>query len=362
MTKPNVKEQAAFYVTRLYSGEMTAREEVQLKAWRAAQPEHEKEWQLALQIYDLTANLYHTSSVITPKLERHGLLTWLASAASIAMVVSLLLLQSLHPTPTTQSGGITVSNELTSETLATPIIEQPKEAGFRMTTQQYRQEASLQHFTTAVGEVSHISLDDGSEISLNTDSNITVIYTAEHRLVQLHQGEVFFNVAHQPDRPFMIDTGKRHIKVLGTQFSVRKLPDEPLLKIAVVEGKVALLSANAENAVALADQQPALLAGDVAVFDAQNQLVQQNQQQQISIAQTWRQGIMRFDDAKLEQVIHELNRYRQQKIVVDEQLAKNLRISGLFHLKEEDNILLALESTLPIVVQRQKNEIKIVKR
>jgi len=217
--------------------------------------------------------------------------------------------------------------------------------------------AGPQYYRTAVGEVSHVTLADGSTLSLNTDSELTIEFTAQQRLVNLSRGEVFFDVAKDLQRPFVINTGERRIEVLGTQFNVRKRHDEQVLKISVLEGKVAVHQATNDSPVDRL-QQP-LLAGDIASYSATNEVVQQNQQRQVSSAQTWRQGIVRFDNENLDNVVKEFNRYRTRKITIHDEQVKQLRISGVFHLANGENILTALESTLPIQVQRTNQRIVI---
>lgn len=349
MAKLTAREQAAWYVTRLYSGELTAREEAQLRLWRRANPVHEHEWQQALNAYDISAQLYYRSAPAWRA--QHDWRSWFASAASIALVAVLVLLTQQPPSTEVE----TVQVE--GPAIMTPSPSEPQKTLFRITERQPPVDVDgPQHYRTDIGEVSHVTLTDGSTVSLNTDSELTVTYTAAQRLVHLSRGEVFFDVAKDQQRPFVIDTGSRRIEVLGTQFNVRKRDDERVLKIAVLEGKVAVRQ-SAETTIDEPQQQ--LLAGDIAAYGATSEVVQQNQQRQVSSAQAWRQGVVRFDNESLDTVVKEFNRYRTRKISITDEQAKQLRISGVFHLANGENILTALESTLPIQVKRYQQHITI---
>ncbi|WP_445427692.1 FecR family protein [Alishewanella sp. HL-SH05] len=361
MAKLNVREQAIAYVTRLYSGELTAREESQIRRWREEQPEHELEWQTALQAYDFTAMLYHPHHKKTTKAARHDWLTWLATAASVSAVSLLVLLQSISPTVIPQSGHVPVA-VIATEQMQTALQKTSDDNEFRITERQQPLTSGVWHFETAVGEVSNILLADGSTLSLNTQSALTVAFSAGQRLVTLSRGEVFFDVAKDANRPFIIDTGERQIKVIGTKFNVRKLPHETLLKIAVLEGKVAVKNLVKPLQAKEVEAVQALLAGDIAAFSEQNEVIQQNQPQQVSQAQTWRQGIMRFDNESLDHVVQEFNRYRTRKITIIDEQVKNYRISGVFHLADGEAILSALEATLPIRVAVVAEQINISNR
>lgn len=352
------QEQAAWFVTRLYSGELSAREEAQIRHWRNADPQHQLDWQQALQAYDISAQLYYRASYpARNERAQHDWRSWFASAASIALVAVIMTLSHSEP-----AGHTALPLPVAEVTMIEPIdaiepVTEQLDSAFRITQQQHQQpdRAGPQYYRTAVGEVSHVTLADGSTLSLNTDSELSVEFTAQQRLVYLSRGEVFFAVAKDHQRPFVIDTGERRIEVLGTQFNVRKRHDEQVLKISVLEGKVAVHQATNDTLVDPL-QQP-LLAGDIASYSSNSEVVQQNQQRQVSSAQTWRQGMMRFDNENLEHVIKEFNRYRTRKITIDDEQVKQLRISGVFHLANGENILTALESTLPIRVQRDDQQI-----
>lgn len=355
----NSHEQAAWFVTRLYSGELSAREEAQVRQWRNAHPQHEHDWQQALQAYDVSAQLYYRPPYPPARSNRakHDLHTWFASAASIALVVAIMLLSQHQVVPQASTPTLlTQAPETELITLPDTLVE-ALDSSFRITEQQLPDLAGPQYYRTAVGEVSHVTVADGSTLSLNTDSELTIEFTAQQRLVNLSRGEVFFDVAKDLQRPFVINTGERRIEVLGTQFNVRKRHDEQVLKISVLEGKVAVHQATNDSPVDRS-QQP-LLAGDIASYSATNEVVQQNQQRQVSSAQTWRQGIVRFDNENLDNVVKEFNRYRTRKITIHDEQVKQLRISGVFHLANGENILTALESTLPIQVQRTNQRIVI---
>jgi transmembrane sensor len=62
-------------------------------------------------------------------------------------------------------------------------------------------------FATAIGERKPVTLADGSKVLLNTDSRIQIDFTSDQRVVRLLQGEAFFEVAHNAERPFLVYAG-----------------------------------------------------------------------------------------------------------------------------------------------------------
>lgn len=406
---------ASYWVTRLYSGEMTAQEERELQRWRLADAAHEQAFEEALAVWDLSAELYRSGSeshhtevsqsraimppqqqaTTAPKLWKK-----LALAASIAFV-SVLLAVNFVPTPTgEQTATHTVQVPTNTDTNAEARTPASTESDTFHITRQAAQMPLAQSrvFSTKVGEVSHIKLDDGSEVSLNTDSSIRVTMLKEERQIELLSGEAFFDVAKDANRPFTVATEEQQITVLGTAFNVRQREDENMLKVAVIEGRVAVQRRTpsarqgkdtdtstgtgtssgrnpAQNSTPNTDAdahaqqnsqqtQPNgyteyLLAGDIGAFSNDNKIIQAQQFEQAQTSQAWRRGVVRFDDDPLQDVIKELNRYRTHKIALRGQQTKDLKISGVFHLKNGDAILDAIAATLPVQVIEDQEHIYI---
>jgi ferric-dicitrate binding protein FerR (iron transport regulator) len=92
-----------------------------------------------------------------------------------------------------------------------------------------------------IGSRTVVQLTDGSEVHLNYGSKLKYpqIFSGNTREVVL-TGEGYFNVAHNPDKPFIVKTGKLDIKALGTAFNVFAYTDVDVIKATLVEGKVVL--------------------------------------------------------------------------------------------------------------------------
>lgn len=81
-------------------------------------------------------------------------------------------------------------------------------------------------YRTAIGEQQDVSLPDGSSILLNTHTSLNVQFSKERRSVFLDAGEAHFEVAHDPDRPFVVATKVGVVRAVGTAFTVYVRDDE----------------------------------------------------------------------------------------------------------------------------------------
>lgn len=102
----------------------------------------------------------------------------------------------------------------------------------------------------------HLLLADGTSVLLNVASSITFpnAFTGNQRQVTL-TGEAYFEVKHDPSRPFIVTAGKNQIKVLGTHFNVNAYDDDSSMKVTLIEGKV-----DVDNNVVLKSGQQAVIS------------------------------------------------------------------------------------------------------
>lgn len=194
-------------------------------------------------------------------------------------------------------------------------------------------------YTTSVGDVSSIPLEDGSVVTLNTASRIRIEFAPKERRVILERGEAYFAVRRDATRPFVVVAGDHRVVDVGTQFSVRR--ERTGLRVVVTEGMVRLESPRADvhsaTGVDLAQTPRALAGMDVrlsagAVAFAQNGdlLVHKETVRQAEDMMTWRNGYLTFHDTTLADAVAEFNRYNHHQITIEDPQTAGIRISGTF--------------------------------
>ena len=217
-----------------------------------------------------------------------------------------------------------------------------------------KQAAEWQSFATAIGEQNSWRLEDGSEVTLNTQSKIRIDFNADVRTVYLDQGEAFFKVTHKPSHPFDVVTTAGRIRVLGTQFSVYQADGQTL--VTVLEGKVGLDTEGSgpeqytTNATVIANQQ-------LSFARAQKQLSPKKINANSELAWLKRQLIYRGES--LQTVIDELNRYYPMQIQLGDSQLASQRVIAVIQLAELETTLATLENSLHLkaYVDEQKGTI-----
>ncbi len=187
----------------------------------------------------------------------------------------------------------------------------------------YVREPAVKSYSTALGGHETLKLTDGSTIELTTDTAIRVA-VGQARHVWLDRGEAYFQVVHDPARPFVLQIGDQRVVDLGTEFSARRSGD--LVKVAVVEGSVLVES----TATDLRYVPVTLTAGQIATATPRSIRREVPSGKAIEQELSWRRDLLVFDDTPLVEVAERFNRYNSKKLVIaDESIAK-LKVGGAF--------------------------------
>ncbi|MBB1347928.1 FecR family protein [Pseudoalteromonas sp. SG45-2] len=189
-------------------------------------------------------------------------------------------------------------------------------------------------------------LDDGSYLHLNADSELTAHLLPHSRQIELKKGQVFFDVAKDKTRPFIINSGQASIKVLGTSFDVERNKDEVV--VTVYEGRVEVSAL--DKVILIPSQQAVIKNGHIAV----------DYSQQLTQLPAWRMGWIDAKKEPLTTVIKQLQRYSPMVIKVDNAL-NNTLISGRFNLETPQQSLMLIASTYNWNVEKKSNELHLTR-
>lgn len=196
---------------------------------------------------------------------------------------------------------------------------------------------------TGVGERRHQRLADGSELTLNAESALDVLFSDRQRLLSLAQGDAFVQAAGPAAAgdagPLRVDTAHGSIRALGTRFMVRQRGD--MSRVAVYEGVVEVATPRSPAAMRVP-------AGHALRFGAGGPLALE---QAGADDMAWLDGRLVARSMRLADLLAELGHYRHGWLRCDEAAAA-LKVSGVFSLNNSDQALAVLARTLPVRVRR----------
>ena len=297
--KEQVLEEAAYWFACLQSEDVSAQEKQAWQTWRNQSPLHQEVWQQVERVDRQYKNLprQHSYHVLhqTGRSRRQFLLGMMGLA------------------------------------VAAPIVWQQRQ-DIQATW------LSGETETTQVGEVRQISLKDGTQLWLNTDSLVTIDQQVHRQQFHLLRGELFVESA-SGAIPLQLATGFGQVSAIGANFSVRLNEDHTYL--AVHQGSVAVTADSGSHTKVQAKQSVQFNSTNLSPI------------QGFSVNdEAWRRGYLVADNMRLDEFIALLNRYHPNGWLKCSASASHYRLVGHYLLADTEKVLDAIAFSLPVNVRK----------
>ncbi len=308
-----IRAQAAVWVTELHGPDRSPSLEKKVRRWIVEDPRHAAAFELATEAWQKTGSLpaHIPQQTLAAARNRSRSRLLGPSLAGAAVLCGLLMAAVVY---------------LRDPTLATGPVEQRT-----------------------------VELADGTQVTLNANTQVRLQYDDRLRKVTLSRGEAFFHVAKLASKPFVVVAGNRKVIALGTSFLVRcEDPSGSRFAVTLVEGRVAVEPIGGPDSLPndpAGDRGPSREPGvgvDAALTvptDTRGLKVLNRGERlryagdapgvvdapSIDKVTAWQRGLLIFDDATLSEAAAEFNRYGAIKIAIDG-AAANLRVSGVYRI------------------------------
>jgi ferric-dicitrate binding protein FerR (iron transport regulator) len=185
------------------------------------------------------------------------------------------------------------------------------------------------------------TLNDGSVISLNQYTSLSTQFSKHARRVKM-QGEAYFEVAHDTEKPFVIEVKQVEVTVVGTKFNIDGRSDSNKVVVSVEEGKVKVQNGG---------QTIYLVAGEQAVIDCQNGLIERKQLSPSGNVSAWANHQFVFDDVPLSEVIPILEKAYNARINLSNKELEKCRLHIRFNNEPIDRIIFLLAETFSLEIK-----------
>lgn len=298
-----LSDQAIDRVIRLHSGRASEADRAEARAWQNRSPSHRKAFaeaeQLWLEMGDamLAKTSFAAGSRQIAAGTRHGR-QWAGLAAGLLVIASLI-----------QFSGYG--------------------------------ELWFSDYYTGVGEQKNVTLADGSQVVMNTDTAFSIAFDGAGRHVTLHRGQAVFTVAKDAARPFEVAAGTAVVKALGTVFEV--LVDSRSTRVTVEEHAVGIKGLHEKNY----PESGRIHAGQQARYSPEHgfEAPVAIDPKQIS---AWRRGKLIFKNRPLGEVVTELDRYYPGRMLIVNEGLETLRVTGVFPANDLEAALGMISDILPV--------------
>jgi len=192
-------------------------------------------------------------------------------------------------------------------------------------------------YHTGVGQTRTVQLADGSSITLSPQSALRQV-GGDARQVELIQGQAYFQVAPDPQHPFVAQAGQLSVRVLGTAFDLQLNDDSA--EVALEHGQVQAESTR----LPLSER---LMPGQRLKLDWPSGNVERSQLDPAQVA-SWRSGSLFVENQSVADIVAHLQRYTPGWIIITDPALKQRRITGVFDLQNPDRALAALAKSLGV--------------
>ena len=181
-----------------------------------------------------------------------------------------------------------------------------------------------------------VVLADGTKVWLNSASRLIYpqSFMGKERRVVL-SGEAFFDVAHDAERPFIVETSRMNVKVLGTRFNVNDYDDNEEVSTTLVNGSVEIFSGG---------QQAFRLVPGEQAYGKENEL--EKREVNVRLYTSWIDGKFLFNNTELEEIAKQISRWYDVEIFFSNESVKKVRFTGaIVKFKPLDDLVRMIEST-----------------
>lgn len=238
-------------------------------------------------------------------------------------------------------------------------------------------------YSTGIGEQRSLILADGSTVDLNARSRIRVRYTDDERSIDLIEGQALFQVTKNPQRPFIVHVKDTQVRAVGTQFDVYRKASGTI--ITVIEGRVAVVPDTAiafdapgsASHIAITSTPPAaplkpldvpaifLAAGEQLtvspVAPAKAGIQPKPHTVNPTTATAWTHRQLIFENASLNEVAEEFNRYSTRPIIMETGDFDAFHVSGTYSSTNPESLLRFLRVQPGIKLVESDGEIRIAR-
>lgn len=306
-----VREDAAAWLARLRAPDGVSHQ-VAFEEWYSADPRHAEAYDALLDNWERMALAAHTPArqmrVASPT---HSMSrTWTAAAAAAAVLLLAF-------------------------------------TGLALYASVFGADAKRTFLASSVGDIRTVALPDGSRVTLDTGSAVETAYNQHERRLVLQRGRARFEVAHESERPFVVEARGELVVAHGTIFDVELRGR--VIVVSLLRGSVEVRSSAPDGNAA---QRPGRLLVPGQQLSVQHGIAAGPPTSVRSAEARWPSGMLSFDNAKLEEVIAAANRYAATPIVLPDEAIRERRFTGTIKANDTEGLARMLAETFRLTLSR----------
>lgn len=208
-----------------------------------------------------------------------------------------------------------------------------------------------QEIVTQPGTKTHLFLPDSTEVWLNASSSLRFpsVFMSNERRIEL-DGEAYFKVYHNKQKPFIVKTSDIEVEALGTAFNLSAYSGDFKISTTLEEGKVKVSDLKD-------DQKIMFLEPGNQINLSTSDMTYTTQKVRVQDIIAWKDGILIFNQTPFYEVAAKLGRWFNADIQITDQSIVNYRFTGTFTSESLDQVMELLTLSTPIGYSSSKRQI-----
>lgn len=208
-----------------------------------------------------------------------------------------------------------------------------------------KETVSYREVAVAKGEQLQVLMQDGTRVWLNADSRLVYPdnFNGKERVVKL-EGEAYFEVAKNREKPFRVELGAMDILVTGTSFNIKAYPEDSLIQTCLAEGAVQL-----HNNVSAQGNRVAMKPGEVALFSKHSGECRVDMTDDAGSYSAWKGNRLIFKKTPLQEVLKVLERKFDRVFEIENQALCRYTYTITFHRESLREILEDMQRITPVL-------------
>lgn len=203
-------------------------------------------------------------------------------------------------------------------------------------------------FSSGIGEIETVTLEDGTAITLGASSTLTTRFSKNARRAELTRGQAYFDVAAEAARVFSVRAAGTEVRVLGTEFDIAKRSSG--VTVSVLAGLVDVVDLPDEDEPG--NGRSVQLTGGEQVHAQLDGALSDKAAFAVDDAMGWREGRLDYKSTPLGLIIEDVNRYRTDKIVLEDEALAETVITITLPTDNTDLLLSGLAMSEDVEIER----------
>lgn len=323
-------------LTKYLAGETTPEEVKEIKVWLSESPANEMKMRELKEIWELSGEEDNKYKIFNANMDWAVLQSrieddWLASGARSVPRGSMFGLNTAWSLVARMAAIFLLAGLFGLYTYKAIYVPAPENAA-----------PALKEITMNRGKRGGVTLSDGTKVYLNAQSKIILpsVFSADSREVEL-EGEAYFDVAKNPNKPFVIRTKGAVVHVLGTSFVVRNYEGDNSVQTVVEEGIVSFRSENKP-----VNEGIILTKGKLGRLNLKTNEMVTESVQDLALYLGWKEGFLRFEHTAMKEVAKQLERRYDIEVTFDSEKIGDLHLTAELKSRSLQNVIHTISTSL----------------